>query len=365
MRKYQSVPLLTFLLCMSIQVDTKGAISWRQCQRQKAEWYGSDEAIRVADNLLYYQRSNGGWLKNTDFAKPLNEQRKKDLQHRKNQTDTTIDNGATYTPMRYLARVYAATKEARFQEGFLRGLDFLLEAQYDNGGWPQYYPSKKGYSRHITFNDGAMIGVMRLLNDVVEKKKLFEFVDEPRRKKAAQAIEKGIECILKCQIVVNGKKTAWCAQHDEKTFAPRPARSYEKASLSGSESVGIVEFLMEIEKPSPEIIDSIQAAVAWFDQVKVTGILQIRKPAPGTRRGYDKVIIQDPDAPPLWGRFHEIGTNRPIFCSRDGVIRYQLSEISYERRNGYSWYTDRPRDLLAKRFPAWQKKYAPQSNLIK
>jgi len=65
-----------------------------------------------------------------------------------------------------------------------------------------------------------------------------------------QAVLKGIECILKCQIVVDGKKQAWCAQHDEKNFAPADARTYEKASLSGSESVGIVDFLMQIENPS-------------------------------------------------------------------------------------------------------------------
>ena len=29
----------------------------------------------------------------------------------------------------------------------------LLEAQYDNGGWPQYHPRATGYHKHITFND--------------------------------------------------------------------------------------------------------------------------------------------------------------------------------------------------------------------
>ena len=42
--------------------------------------------------------------------------------------------------MRYLARVYNGTGYERFKESFLRGIDYLLEAQYDNGGWPQYYP---------------------------------------------------------------------------------------------------------------------------------------------------------------------------------------------------------------------------------
>ncbi len=359
---YLTIPV--FLCLISIPKFSNGGLSWRRCLGQKAEWYGGAEAIRVADNLLLYQRSSGGWPKNTDFASPLNEQEKTELLNKKERTDSTIDNGATFTPMRYLAKVYVATNELRFKEGFIQGFDFLLAAQYANGGWPQFYPQPRGYSRYITFNDGAMIGVMKLLRDVVEKETPFEFVDAQRRQKAAAALEKGVACILKCQIVVNGKKTAWCAQHDEKTLEPRPARSYEKASLSGSESVGVVDYLMRIEPPRPEIIESVQAAVAWFEKAKVTGIRQIRKPAPGTPKGYDKIVIQDAEAPPIWGRFYEIGTNRPIFCSRDGIIRYQLAEISYERRNGYSWYTDRPRDLLNKRYPVWQKKWAPKNTVL-
>jgi len=121
---------------------------------------------------------------------------------------------------------------------------------------------------------------------------------------------------------------------------------------------------MGIEKPTPAIIAAVEGAVAWFEQAKITGIRQVGRPAPGTEKGYDKVIITDPDAPLIWGRFYEIGTNRPIFCSRDGIIRYSLAEISYERRNGYSWYTSAPAELLSKSYPAWRKKHTPGRNVL-
>jgi PelA/Pel-15E family pectate lyase len=121
---------------------------------------------------------------------------------------------------------------------------------------------------------------------------------------------------------------------------------------------------MSIEKPTPAITAAVEGAVLWFEQAKITGIRQISRPAPGTEKGYDKVIVADPDAPPIWGRFHQIGTNRPIFCSRDGVIRYSLAEISYERRNGYSWYTTAPAALLTKSYPAWRKKHTPKRNVL-
>ena len=125
-----------------------------------------------------------------------------------------------------------------------------------------------------------------------------------------------IECILKTQVVVNGKKTVWCAQHDEVTFAPAPARTFELVSLSGGESVGIVRFLMSIRQPSPEVVDSIKSAVEWFEKSKLTGIKWEAKPDKTKLHGFDRVVVKDPNAGPLWARFYDISTNRPIFVGR-------------------------------------------------
>ncbi len=365
--------IVTGLLCLvavAIAAGSQGrkhpveVISWKRCLSQGPEFYATNEAVRIADNVLLYQRDTGGWSKNVDMARILSEQDKAKLRKAKSRKDSTLDNGATHTQIRYLAKVYYATRLEHFRQALLRGIDYLLEAQYANGGWPQTYPGLRGYSKFITFNDGAMIGAMSVLRDIAEKKPEYVFVDEVRRQKANNAVQKGIECILKCQIVVNGKKTAWCAQHDEKTFIARKARSYELPSISGSESVGVVRFLMSIDNPAPEIIEAVQSAVAWFDHVKLTGIRQINKPDSSLERGYDKVIIKDVTAPPIWARFYQIGTNRPIFCGRDGKIKYHMAEIEHERRTGYSWYSYGPAGLLDKDYPAWQKKWAPEKGLL-
>jgi PelA/Pel-15E family pectate lyase len=323
-----------------------------------ATWATAEKRISrdTAETLLLYQRANGGWPKNFAWDDEVNDQKKRELHRRKQENDTTIDNGGTYREIQYLARAYDGLKDERYKQAALKGMQFLLEGQYDNGGWPQYYPRTKGYSRHITFNDNAMIGVMSLLRDIVEGKPEYSFVDKQIRQRAAKAIERGVDCILNCQITVNGKKTAWCAQHDEKTLEACKARSYELASLSGAESVKIVRFLMAIEEPSSEMVEAIEAAVAWFDQVKIQGkrVQRIQDSAkPG---GRDRIVVQDASAPPLWGRFYEIQTMRPFFCSRDGIPKYHLSEISHERRNGYSWLGSYARDLLAKDYPAWRNK---------
>jgi len=342
---------------VSDEVLARLLVSWKDCLNDKPEWYAGDEATRVADNVLLYQRDTGGWPKNIDMALILSEREKAGIAKQKGADDSLIDNGATYTQMAYLARVFNATRQPRFKDSFINGLDYLLKAQYANGGWPQYYPRLKGYYKHITFNDDAMTGVMELLRKIARKERAYLFVDETRRAEAENAVAKGTECILKTQIVINGKLTVWCAQHDEVTLEPAPARSYEHVSLSGGESVGVVRFLMGIDHPDARIVDAIESAVAWFKQSKLTGIKLIEKPDASFPNGFDRVVVEDARGEPLWARFYEIKSGRPIFSGRDGVVKYSLAEIEHERRTGYNWYTNAPAELLGKGYPAWQAKW--------
>jgi len=331
-------------------------VTWRQCLSQKPAWYATPEAARIADNLLLYQRASGGWPKNLDMARPLDATERARREGERSRTEGTIDNGATTTQMRFLARVAGTTHEVRFQDSFLKGLDYLIAAQYPNGGWPQSFPKPKGYSAHVTFNDNAMVNVLDLLRDIARRRPEYGFVSDPARQRAEQAVAKGVDCILRCQVIVRGRRTAWCSQHDAQALAPAPARSYEKVSLSGSDSVGIVRFLMGIDEPGPQVREAIEAAVAWLQEVKLTGIRQVEKRDPALPGGRDKVIVLDAQAPPLWARFYEIGTNRPIFSGRDGVIKYSLAEIERERRTGYAWYTGAPAKLLEDDYPKWRER---------
>lgn len=372
MTSKRSAMVFLCLLAIASAPGTKAAaksaraISWKDCLDQKPQFYSTDQAVRIADNVLLFQRDTGGWPKGIDMARTLSEQEKTKLSQDKARKDSTLDNGATHTQLCYLAKVYDATKIERFKQGFLTGADYLLKAQYPNGGWLQFYPwqGHPDYSRYITFNDGAMIGVMRILSDIAKKKPQYVFVDEERRKKTDEAVRRGINCILKCQIIVDGERTGWCQQYDEKTLQPRPARTYEKISICGSDSADIVGFLMDIDNPCPEIIEAVESAVAWFDRAKLAGIRQIEKPDQSAENGYDKVVIEDANALPIWARFYEIGTNRPIFCGRDGIIKYSLAEIEKERRTGYAWYGYWPAELLTAKYPAWQKKWTPKNNIL-
>ncbi len=361
-RASRATPLGLALLCAAglflSTAPLSAAVGWREIPRQPAAWFASDEAVAIAANVRLYQTEASGWPKNRDMTVAPSAEflADKALDHR----SATIDNGATYTQIRFLAQVATAAEADREanRAAATKGLKYLLKAQYENGGWPQYFPLRPGYYTHITFNDDAMVNVLWLLRDVAAGEEPFAWTDAALRARAAEAVEKGIACILRCQIVVDGKKTAWCAQHDEVTFEPVPARAYEHISLSGSESLGIVRFLMSLENPSPEVVAAVEGAVAWYEAAKLTGIRIDHPPASDLAHGHDRVVVADPAAPPLWARFYEIGTNRPIFGGRDTVIRYNLAEVERERRGGYRWYLDEPAKLLAKDYPKWRKNLA-------
>lgn len=333
-------------------------VSWDAVLDQPAAWYASPAARAVADTVLAYQRESGGWPKDVDMARVLDPEHASRLAAERTRADSTIDNGATVTQLRFLARVYQATGEARLRRAFTAGLEYLFAAQYHNGGWPQVFPLRADYSRHITFNDDAMIGVMTLLADVAAGRSPFSFVDAAHRARAGRAVQRGLAVILAAQVRVTGRLTAWCAQHDARTLEPRGARAYEHAALSGQESAGILRFLMSIERPAGAVIAAIDAGVAWLESVRITGRRLERRVDSTRARGFDVVLVPDPAAPPLWARFYEIGTNRPIFSGRDGVIRYDLAEIEEERRTGYTWIGPFAADVIEKRYPAWKTRGA-------
>jgi pectinesterase len=352
--------VLSFFITTSLpaQQDISDMRWSRVVYNQPDEWYGSEEAVRIAENVLLYQRNIGGWPKNMPMHHVLSKKEKKELLKLQSvDEDATTDNGATVMELNYLSRVYGATGNETYKAAFLKGIDYLIEAQYPNGGWPQFYPLKNDYSRHITFNDGSMVNIMRVMHAIAQKSDAFSIVaDEQTVLKAKQAYEKGLEIILESQYKQNGVLTVWCAQHDEVTLEPVRARTYELPSLSGAESVGIVLLLMEIDNPSPEVVNAIQSAVRWFEKTQIHGIrVETFQTEDGKR---DRRVVPDDMAPALWARFYGLSDNRPFFCDRDGIKKYSLAEIGHERRNGYSWYTRAPQAALDA-YGEWQSRWAP------
>ena len=393
---YLKIPLVTALILLSgfsyaqevKEVKKYSTIDYAPFNDNGGHWYSiadkhnlinalpdrprhkQTEIAKIADNMLLFQKDNGGWPKNYDFFAILTPEQASIVKAAKGEINTTFDNGSTYTQIAALAIAYYNIKAEKYKEGCIKGLEFILKSQYKNGGWPQYYPIEKdNYSSHITYNDGAMMGVMLLMKDILDGEPLYTFVDARLRGKLQLAYSKGLDCILKTQINDAGKPTAWCQQYDEVTLQPAWARKFEPPCICNKESCDIIMFLMSIDHPNKAIIESVQNAVSWFDVSTIHNTLVKRIDAPKVQTPYkvsvsDRVVVIDSTAPAIWTRYYELKTHRPMFCNRDSKVVYSLAEVARERRDGYGWYTYDPQKVL-NAYPAWQKKWASDNNVLK
>ncbi|MBQ7265701.1 MAG: pectate lyase [Firmicutes bacterium] len=297
--------------------------SWSTYSKKSSDWWSTSEATEIADEIIKYQLSDGGWRKDMTNTTLTGDW-----------ANSTIDNNATWGQIRFLAGVYSATKTEKYKTSCLKGIDLLLNGQYDNGGWPQVFGTPNTYHAHITYNDSAMVSVLNVLLEVSQKSGSFAWVDDTYSQKAENAVDKGIECILNTQITIKGTKTAWGQQHDEYTLEPAGARAYELPSVCTSESAGIVNFLRALpeEKQSVEVIRAINAAVRWFDAVKIEN----------TKFDWNKdksdKVLTTVNGSTIWARFYDLENSQPLFGDRDGQAYTDVTQISVERRTGYSWY---------------------------
>ncbi|MDE6192651.1 MAG: pectate lyase [Muribaculaceae bacterium] len=333
-------------------------------RRSDMEFLNSAEAARIGEQVMTYQRVTGGWPKNINMCRPHTPEELEEVRAQHSRTDdSTTDNLATTTQMTFLARLFQTTGDTRYRDAFTAGVEYLLSGQYDNGGWPQFWPDPKGYQVHITYNDGAMVGTMTMLRDIADGKAPYGggLVEDALRQQSKAAFNKGIECILATQIRVDGKPTVWCQQHDRVSYAPAPARAYELPSFCSQESAQIVSLLMDLPEPDERVKAAVHGAMKWFDDNKLMGY-RIERTGEYKSPEANTLLVADPEAGPLWGRFYDLENCEIYVCDRDGVPRKSLEEIGRERRNGYSWYNNYPA-YLYEPYDKWADRYDPSGKV--
>jgi len=353
-------------LTNAISPPTSG--SPRTSLKEPAAWYASAAARRYADIVVSFQTPAGGWSKHTDFTKHLRAPGElftsdnsshfaltKDFDLAENPNWNyvgTFDNDATCTELRFLAKVISAnpTNSVPWQKAFLHGLDYIFAAQYPNGGWPQVWPLQGGYHDAITFNDDALLNIVKLLREVASGEPDFQFVPAAYRAQAQASCQRGLECILVTQITEQGHRTVWAQQYDPLTLTPVAARNYEMPAQSSGESATLVLYLMQLPDPDARVVAAVHAAAAWFEKTKIED--HIFKSSGHEGRQFQSA----PGSGPLWSRYYEIGTDRPLFGDRYLSIHDDVNEISRERRGGYAWYKDSGKRVL-EHYPKWAKEH--------
>ncbi len=328
---------------------------------RETAWYASAEAKAVADTVVSFQTPAGGWGKNLDRTVPPRLPGQSwtggDIKAggRAAQDGAagwsfvgTLDNDATVAELRFLARVQTHAPDPRYRAAFARGVAYLLQAQYPDGGWPQVYPLQGGYHDALTLNDDTMVRAVALLRDVAAGAGDFAFVPATTRQAAGEAVERALRVLLAAQVVADGRRTIWAQQYDPLTLRPVAARNFEPAALATGESAGVLRLLMAQPNPSPAMHAAIEAGVAWFRDHPVRDS-EWAKTADGRR------LVAKPGAPLLWARFHDPATGKPIFGDRDRAVHDDVNALSRERRDGYSWFNTSGNSLLAA-YDKWRRR---------
>jgi PelA/Pel-15E family pectate lyase len=234
----------------------------------------------------------------------------------------TFDNRSTTDHLKFLALRQTATPDDKVKAAAEKGLDYILEAQFPNGGWPQGYPLEGNYHDSITLNDDALMHILEVLQFAADGEKGWAWLDAARREKAAAALARGTRAVLALQVKIDGQPTVWSAQYDPISMQPVSARGYELASLSGGESCSIIKFLFTVRPVTPEITAAIETSMAWFAAHQI----------PGNADG--------------WSRFYDLRTQQPFFPGKlDGKAWTTEEAMRKVNPGGYDFAVKKPRDL--------------------
>lgn len=334
---------------------------WRNRHGSDYASYSPDQVEEIADNLLLYQRRHGGWIENRDPTRILSESEKRALRDEQTTATASFDNRNIYSQIEYLSAAYMRTREQKYRGAAERGIEFTLSQQHRAcGGWPHTVPASQPYHSHITIADEVTSGVVRMLRRISERTQPYEYVDPDLRARVTAALHRGDECVLRLQIEQEGRLAGWAGQYDAQTLQPAQGRSFELPALATQESVEMVRYLMSIAEPSDEQVRAIEGAVAWLKKSRLEGVrletVELEQPVkyPYHTATFDRRLVEDPNAPPLWARFYDLRDNSVVLANRDGVRVARYADVHPERRSGYSWYGDWPTRLLAEDYPAWR-----------
>ena len=259
--------------------------------------YYREELETVCAALIAGLRPEGGWHYFIDFDPTGIEQWYEEVgtkawgweEFYHWEDNSTFDDNVTAGATEFLLDVYKETLDPVYKEPLLKALDFILEAQYPLGGWPQRYPLSHGYSAYYTFNDGVMIRNI----DVLWKAHRF-FGDE----RYHDAAVRGMFFYLISQY--RDPQAGWSQAHDL-DLVPAGARSYEPKGLTTGTTTANIRDLQKFYRMTGDrrFLRGIPAALDWLENSTL--------PEGHSDQGHTHA------------EFVELGTNKPLYAHREGT----------------------------------------------
>ncbi len=278
-----------------------------------------EAALAAAEALRQGQLRSGGWNDGVDFDP---EQRARhayrvEPEGRKRRDNSSLDDDKTQSCLRFLIQLDQALQfqDATIHEMTTFALDKLLAAQFPNGGfpqvwspdfqpqgdpdqragypddWPRTYPGHQQYWYRCTLND-------ELVPDVLSVLFLSEEVYQDS--KYRDAALRLADFLLLAQMPA--PQPAWAQQYNQH-MQPCWARKFEPPAISGGESQGAMQALLDVYRRTGDrkYLAPIEPALNYLRQSQI--------------------------ADGQLARFYELQTNRPLYFTRDYQLTYDDADL--------------------------------------
>jgi len=267
-----------------------------------------EAAKSAADALVRGQHPRGGWNYVIDTAGEDSLRRWYETyghnawrmeEYHRFYGNATFDDAGTAEASQLLLRVYLEKRERKYRAPLVKAIQFVLDAQYPNGGWPQRFPFVEGggvhghadYTPYITFNDdvaGENIEFLLYAHQALGS----------NDRRLVDAIERGMDIYVKTQQPM--PQPAWGLQHFPDTLKPAPARTIEPQAFATHTTATNIRSMIGFYRLTGDrqFLARLPEALDWLDQVRTPQNLI----APG--RTHPTFILE--------------GSNTPIYIHRRG-----------------------------------------------
>lgn len=292
-------------------------------------------ACRSADALIWGQLPCGGWHYFIDFD-PSGVQAYYDSffsrcwgwqEYLHYYGNATFDDDVTAHATLFLLRLYDVTHDPKYREPLMKALDFVLQAQYPRGAWPQRFPKTKEFPHHgipdytafYTFNDSVIRSNIDLLLEAARTLGNEAYYDAARR---------GMDFYIISQLP--RPQAGWAQQYG---FDMKPAwgRTFEINTISAWQTVENINDLFRFYTITGDrrYLEPIPKALDWLDSASIADKLE--KPYTHTC-------------------FYELGTNKPVYARRKTPNPQDIRfEVSYDSQGVYPYAVRFSYDMAALR----------------
>jgi len=300
-----------------------------------------DYARKVGNALIYGQHPLGGWHYFIDFDKPGMAEWYKNTasqflhgmeEYRYYYGNCTFDDNVTQGATRFILHLYLETLDPAYVASLRKALDFILMAQYPNGGWPQRYPLRydftheefDDYTSNYTLNDDAMNNTIRTLLEAYKSLGNEEYLEAARR---------GGDFFMNSQ----GPKElpGWSEQYDMRV-QPDWGRTHEPPAYGTRQTAHTLDMLMELFLFTGDrrYLRPVPATLEWMESVKIR---ELEGGQYELARYYDPVTflpikkqILDEKSPDGYILLHYFSSDEVPFSGRKQNVNYRSMKNEFE-----------------------------------